>query len=126
MLGAADLLAQMSDRIYLEKLLFLYREFKEARVGGYQSEVDLLKQTVEFHGLISKRFKSQLIRTDKFATAHFAARWKVSRNLYSESIQNQQKYLQKVLLIPDVDPLAHLNRDGIVEKFRKEIKEQKK
>ena len=126
MLGAADLLAQMSDRIYLEKLLFLYREFKEARVGGYQSEVDLLKQTVEFYNLMSRRFKNQLIKTDKFVTAHFAARWKVNRNLYNEAIQNQQKYLRKVLLIPDVDPLAYLNRDGIAERFRKEIREQKK
>ncbi len=126
MLGAADLMAQMSDRIYLEKLLFLYREFKEARVGGYQSEVDLLKQTIEFQDLMSKRFKNQLVSTDKFLIAHFNARWKVSRNLYNESIQNQQKYLQKVLLIPDVDPLGYLNRDEISEKFRKEIEEQKK
>ena len=36
-LGAADLLAQMADRTYLEKLLFLYREFKEANVGGFDS-----------------------------------------------------------------------------------------
>ena len=126
MLGAADLLAQMSARIYLEKLLFLYQEFKEARVGGYQSEVDLLKQTVEFHGRISKRFNSQLIRTNKFATAHFAARWKVSRNLYNEAILRQKKYLQKVLLIPDVDPLAYLNRNGIAKRFREKISEQEK
>lgn len=126
MLGAADLLAQMSDRIYLEKLLFLFHEFKEAKVGGYQSEVDLLKQTVEFYDLMSKRFKNQLVSTDKFLKAHFSARWKINRNLYNEAIQNQQKYLRKVLLIPDVDPLAYLNRDGIAEKFRKKIREQKK
>jgi len=126
MLGAADLLSQMSDRIYLEKLLFLFQEFKEARVGGYQSEVDLLKQTFEFHDLMSKRFKNQLVSTDKILKVHFAARWKVNRNLYNEAIQNQQKYLQKVLLIPDVDPLTYLNRDGIAEKFRKKIREQKK
>jgi len=76
----------MSDRIYLEKFLFLYREFKEARVGKYRSEIDLLKQTVEFYDLMPKRFENQLIRTNKFVTAHFAARWKVSRNLYNETI----------------------------------------
>ena len=43
-LGAADLLAQMSDRKYLEKLLFLYYEFKEGVVGGYESEVDILRR----------------------------------------------------------------------------------
>ena len=37
MLGTADLLGQMSDRAYLEKLLFLYYEFKEAGVKGFES-----------------------------------------------------------------------------------------
>jgi hypothetical protein len=119
MLGAADLLAQMSARTYLEKLLFLYREFEEARVGGYQSEVDFLKQTVAFYDLVSKRFESQLIRTEKFAAAHFASRWKVSRNLYNEAILRQKKHLQKILLIPDVDPFAHLKRDGIANRLRR-------
>ena len=31
----ADLVGQMSDRAYLEKLLFLYYEFKEAGFPGY-------------------------------------------------------------------------------------------
>ena len=41
MLGAADVLAQMSDRKYLEKLLFLYYEFKEGLVEGYEGEADI-------------------------------------------------------------------------------------
>ncbi len=125
MLGAADLLAQMSDRIYLEKLLFLYREFKEAKVGGYENEMDLLKKTVTFFDFMAKRFESQLDGTDQFVTAHFAARWNVDRNLYLEAILNQKKYLQKVLMIPNADPLTYLNRNGIAEKIRKEISEQK-
>jgi len=34
MLGTADLLGQMADRTYLEKLLFLYREIQEGGVPG--------------------------------------------------------------------------------------------
>ena len=36
LVAAADLLSQMADRNYLEKLLFLYREFKEAGFGDYR------------------------------------------------------------------------------------------
>jgi len=125
MLGAADLLAQMSDRIYLEKLLLLYREFKEAQVGGYDSEADLLEKTVDFFDLMANRFEKQLAGTDRFMRAHFAARWNIDRNLYLEAILKQKKYLRKVLMIPGADPLAHLNRNGIADRIRKETTEQK-
>jgi len=42
-LAAADLLAQMADRTYLEKLVFLYEEFREGQVSGYRNELDLLR-----------------------------------------------------------------------------------
>ena len=45
----ADLVGQMSDRNYLEKLLFLYLEFKEAHLGNYQSMHDLLLKTKDFY-----------------------------------------------------------------------------
>ncbi len=95
-------------------------------MGGYESEVDLLRKTVAFYDLMAARFESQLDGTDQFMTAHFAARWKVNRNLYLEAILNQKKYLQKVLMIPDADPLTYLNRNGIAEKIRKDISVQKK
>ncbi len=50
--ATADLTGQMADRTYLEKLLFLYLEFKEAHFGGnYQNMFDLLKQTNTFYGV---------------------------------------------------------------------------
>ena len=54
-LNAADLLAQMADRIYLEKLLFLYHEYKEGNTGNYESEVDLLRKTIGFYEYIERR-----------------------------------------------------------------------
>ena len=47
-LGAADLIGQMSDKKYLEKLPLLYREFKEGGIPGFDNAFDLLKQTPYF------------------------------------------------------------------------------
>jgi hypothetical protein len=117
-LGAADLLAQMADRTYLEKLLFLYREFKEANVGGFDSEVDLLRKTVGFYDAIAQRFETTLDSTHGFVLSHFVSRWNIHSNLYQVAIENQRNYLKKILEIPNSDPRDYLKRDGIVEKVR--------
>jgi hypothetical protein len=118
-LGAADLLAQLADRTYLEKLLFLYREFKEANVGGYESERDLLCRTIGFYDAIVMRLNRTLGGSDRYMNSHFAARWGIQQNLYQEAIENQKAYLKKILDIPDADHRDHLKRYGIVEKVRK-------
>ena len=48
LLGLADLIGQMADRIYLEKLFYLYREFEEGNVSDYADEMDLLYKTLDF------------------------------------------------------------------------------
>jgi len=117
-LGAADLLAQMSDRKYLEKLLFLYYEFKEGKVSGYESEVDLLRKTLGFYDLVAERLETMLDATDRFIIPHLASRWDIHVNLYQEAIQKQKSYLYKILAIPDSDPRDKLRRDRIVKKVR--------
>ena len=119
LLGAADLLAQMADRTYLEKLLFLYYEFREAGVGGYANELDLLRRTVGFYDVIARRLEKIQADIDLFMSAHFASRWGVSLNLYQEAIDRQKDYLKQILNLPDSDPLTHLKRDGIVEQVHK-------
>lgn len=119
MLGTADLLAQMADRTYLEKLLFLYHEFKEAKVGGYEGEVDLLRKTVGFYDFISQRLKKTLDATDQFMISHFASRWNIQTNLYHEAIEKQRNYLSQILGNPDSDPRDSLKRGEIVPKVRK-------
>ncbi|MBW1887684.1 MAG: hypothetical protein JRI52_04945 [Deltaproteobacteria bacterium] len=118
MLGTADLLAQMADRTYLEKLLFLYHEFKEAKVGGYEGEVDLLRKTVGFYDFISQRLQKTLDATDRFMTSHFASRWDIQTNLYHEAIEKQKNYLHQILGIPDSDPRDSLKRGEIIHKVR--------
>jgi hypothetical protein len=60
MLGTADLLGQMADRIYLERLPFLYLEYNEAGVPGFESEIDLLKKTPAFWEFTQQRFVAEL------------------------------------------------------------------
>ncbi len=119
MLGTADLVAQMADRTYLEKLLFLYYEFSEAKVGDYNSEVDLLRKTVAFYDFIAQRLEKTLDATDQFLYSHFVARWNIRSNLYRVSIQSQKDYLLKILEKPSFDPRVFLRREGIVDKIRK-------
>ena len=119
MLGSADILAQMADRIYLEKLLFLYYEFKEAGVGDYLGEVDLLRKTVAFYDFISQRLKTTLDETDRFMGPHFTSRWGIHANLYHVAITKQKNYLKQILKNQNSDPRDHLRRGGIVDKLRR-------
>lgn len=118
MLGTGDLLAQMSDRKYLEKILFLYYEFKEGMVDGYESEVDILRKTVRFYDFISQRLESALDGVDRFILPHLVARWDTHVDLYHQSTQNQKNYLQQILAIPNSDPRDYLRREKIVDKVR--------
>lgn len=119
MLGSADILAQMADRIYLEKLMFLYHEFKEAGIADYKSDVDLLRKTLAFYDFIARRLKTTLDAIDRFMSSHFALRWGIKENLYHVAIEKQKKHLHKIMEIPNSDPRNHLKRDGIVDKIRK-------
>jgi len=117
-LNAADLLAQMADRIYLEKLLFLYHEYKEGNTGNYESEVDLLRKTIGFYEFIERRLSPVMDRVNAFMISHLTARWGVTTNLYAEAIERQKEYLKKILSIPNADPRDFLNRYGILDKVR--------
>jgi len=118
MLGAADLLAQLSDRTYLEKLLFLYREFKEAGVGGYSGERHLLEQTVAFYDAVSQRLAATFDRAYPYMQRHLTARWNIRTNLYQKAIENQRRYLEQILEDPDTNHRNHFKRDGIVNVVR--------
>jgi len=118
-LGAADLLAQMSDRKYLEKLLLLYYEFDEGNVGDFESEVDILHKTVGFYDMVSQRLETVLDGVDRFLAPHFKSRWNIHADLYDEAIQNQKNYLNMILKRTDSDPREFLRREKIVDKVRK-------
>lgn len=117
LLAAADLIAQMADRVYLEKLLYLYHEFKEGGIGDYTGEVDLLRKTIGFYQFVDERLAPISEMIDRLARRHFTARWDIDANLYQTAIQSQQEYLQFILDQPG-DPRSYLRRQDIVEKVR--------
>jgi hypothetical protein len=96
-LAAADLLGQMSDRAYLEKLLFLYYEFREAGISGYDTAFDVLKKTAQFYESTKAHLDGPLGRASGSARAHFAARCGIDRDLYRESVSRQMAYLDSIL-----------------------------
>ncbi len=96
-LGTADLLGQMADRLYLEKLLFLYYEFREAGIQGYDTEYDIIKKTVGFYEITMDKFKENLMNVYEYAQAHFKERFGIDRNLYIDSIQKHIAYLNKII-----------------------------
>jgi hypothetical protein len=96
-LGTADLLGQMADRVYLEKLLFLYYEFKEAGIGGYETEYDIVIKNVDFYEMTKKRFHNELMKMYRYALYHFRERFNIDKNLYLQAINRHITYLKKII-----------------------------
>ena len=125
MLGTADLCAQLAERTYLEKLLYLYYECKEAGVDDYESELDILHKAVYFYDFFEERLKTVLGGVNRFMKLHFASRLGIHKNLYHSAIYNQKDYLVKILNIPDADPRDYLKQGGIVKKIRETYRNNK-
>ncbi len=117
MLGTADLLGQMADRTYLEKLLFLFHEFKEARTMGYETELNLLKKTIDFYTMTLKRFAGELDSVNEYTRYHFRSRWKIDRDLYMEAIEKNISYLKFILENHEKGHRKYLRRSGIVREL---------
>lgn len=96
-LATADILGQMGDRTYLEKLLFLYYEFREAGIEGYNSAYDILQKTLTFYESTKVRLDSTLSQVAGLSRLHFSARYGVDRDLYREAIQRQMDYLARIV-----------------------------
>jgi hypothetical protein len=119
MLGTADLMGQMADRTYLEKLLLLYAEFREGEITDYKDELDLLKKTKGFYERIKKRLSSELGGVSDYVQYHFKVRWNIDRNLYTEAIESNVSYLNYILKNHEKDYRRHLRREKIMKRLRK-------
>lgn len=98
--GSADLLAQMADRNYLEKLLLLFQEFEEAGIPGFDSELELLQKTEDFYNFVAqKRLTDDLGGVSSSMLFHFKSRWNMDQDLYDESISNNIAYLKSLTAI---------------------------
>ncbi len=116
--ATADIVGQMADRKYLEKLLFLYLEFREAGFGTYQNMFDLLRQTHRFYELTRDKLDGVLGGIHMKLSLHFKAKLGQPRNLYMEAIQGNMAYLTRVLARGEAELLLMLKRNGIVESAR--------
>jgi len=116
-LGTADLLGQMSDRAYLEKLLFLYREFREAGIGDYATEFDILEKTVGFYDITLKRLKGPLQSVFIHAKAHFRDRHSIDENLYMDAIDRHIEYLHRIVEDDSTNFRHKLKRGDWVDSF---------
>lgn len=96
-LGTADLLGQMSDRQYMEKLLFLYSEFREAGIPGYETEFDIIRKTLGFYEMITRRFDDSYMKVAEYARYHFLERYSCDHNLYMEAIDRHISYIKEII-----------------------------
>ena len=105
MVGTADLIGQMSDRMYLEKVReFLYDEFVWGRVAReqladgreivrYASPEDLIIKTPGFYEYVARiRIDRKLDGVDRFAGSHFDG-----PNLYQSEIDRNMGFLRETI-----------------------------
>ena len=113
MVGTADLIGQMSDRMYLEKCReFLYQEFvlgsiaRETLPDGreivrYSSPEDLIYKTPGFYEYVARdRINRKLGAADRYAEAHFDG-----PSLYQTEIDNNMGYLREAIERADLNRL---------------------
>jgi len=102
MLGTADIIAQMSDRCYLEKCRDrLYREFVLGGLAGrklasrrslpyFTSGDELVQKTAGFYENASRRLDLQLARCYEYAAQHFGG-----QNLYMDEIHKNISHARR-------------------------------
>jgi hypothetical protein len=113
MVGTADLIGQMSDRMYLEKCReFLYEEFvlgaiaRETLPDGrevvrYSSPEDLIYKTPGFYEYVARdRIRRKLGAADLYAEAHFDG-----PSLYQAEIDSNMSYLREAIESADLNRL---------------------
>jgi hypothetical protein len=105
----------MADRTYLEKLPFLYHEFREANIDTYSSVMDLFEKSLDFYATTRKRFAEELGGVNRFARPHFKNRWNIDRDLYADAIEKNMAYLKHVLKNREKDLPSLLRRGGYLK-----------
>ena len=116
--GTADLIGQMADRCYLEKLLFLYVEFKEADIGGFHDMQDLFRRTRSFYEQIRSILDTEFDPVYLKLQYHFKASMGVERNFYMESVERNIEYLEQVMRLNESEWTSMLKRHGFALAYK--------
>ncbi len=117
MVATACIIGQISDRTYLEKLLFLFQELNEAQVFGFQTELDLLANTLEFYEFAKSRLDNELGGVQRFLAHHFLKRWDIDYDMYADAIESNLTYLGHLLENHRNDYREKLNRGGLLKRL---------
>jgi len=96
-LATADLISQMADDIYLEKLDLLFDELAEAGITEFGSRFDLAASTRGFHAFMRARMENGLSNVIGCMPAHFKARSGVECDPYTEAARRNMNYLGLIL-----------------------------
>lgn len=122
LLGSADIIAQMSDRCYLEKCRDrLYPEFLAAGIARrrdpdgreqivYASGDDLVLKTPGFYRGANKRLEDELAGSHKLAEHHFGG-----QNLYLDEVAKNIRFAQEVSDEGDTSALRRVPPGAVSE-----------
>ncbi len=113
--ASADLIGQMANRSYLERLLLLYLEFVEAHLGGFSDVHDLLEKTTGFYQHTQSRLNHQLGRLFPVLARHFSVESGMERNFYVDSMESNLAYLQCIVREDRACRLDLLKRSSILK-----------
>lgn len=114
--ATADLIGQMANREYLERLLLLYFEFKEAGITFFTDIHDLLEKSDGFYRLMASRLDNELGGLSPYLTLHFDRARGKQRNFYVESVDRNLDYLGFLVKQERAVRFDRLKRGGIVDR----------
>jgi hypothetical protein len=77
--------------------------------------LDLLKSTPDFWELTKQRFASEYGNVYRYLRDHFRVIWGIDRDLLSEVIERNIKYLKFILKYHEADYPRYLSGEGIKE-----------
>jgi hypothetical protein len=109
MLGSADIIAQMSDRCYLEKCRDrLYPEFVTGGIARQRNEEgdevvvfkdpdDLLRRTPAFYQNAAKRLDVELGGAYRFVKGHFAG-----NDFYMDAVRQNIRFVERITAQPQI------------------------
>lgn len=97
-IGSADILAQMADRYYLERLPLLFQEQKDGEEHRYNSPIELMEHTTQFyHTTVTGRLRVAFADVSRAMQSHFREYRQIDEDLYTRSIAKNIKYLESII-----------------------------
>lgn len=117
MVATADIIGQLADRTYLEKLLFLFQELSEVRLLGYRTELDLMENALDSYRSARHRMENELDNVKTYLKSHFLYRWEIDTDLYEDAIESNISYLGHLLDNHRNDYREKLKRGGLLKRL---------